>query len=105
MATASISGAVRDQDGHPLAWASIQISPPEGYEPTSGIEPARLWAYGQTDSTGTFRVDRLPAGTYAVHATYSTGYITDRRGMTAPTPHRPPHLLFWPRGKPAPAST
>jgi protocatechuate 3,4-dioxygenase beta subunit len=75
VATASISGTVRDQDGNPLAWASIQISPPEGYEPASNIEPARLWAYGQTDSTGTFRIDRLPAGTYAVHATYSTGYI------------------------------
>jgi protocatechuate 3,4-dioxygenase beta subunit len=79
VATASISGTVRDQDGNPLAWAFIQISPPEGYEPTSGIEPARLWAYGQTDSTGAFRIDRLPAGTYAVHATYSTG---DMYGQT-----------------------
>ncbi|MDQ1249334.1 MAG: C-terminal target protein [Actinomycetota bacterium] len=75
VATASISGTVRDQDGHPLAWAFIQISPPEGYAPTSGIEPAGTWAYGQTDSTGAFRVDRLPAGTYVVYATYSTGYI------------------------------
>jgi len=75
VATASISGTVRDQDGNPLAWAFIQISPPEEYEPTSGIEPVWLWAYGQTDSTGAFNIDRLPAGTYAVHATYSTGYM------------------------------
>ena len=79
VATASISGAVRDQDGNPLAWAFVQVSPPEGDRSTSGDEPARLWAYGQTDNQGVYRVDRLPAGTYTVHASYNTG---DRFGQS-----------------------
>lgn len=79
VATASISGTVRDDSGNPLAWAFIQISPPEGSPRTSSLEPARLWAYGQADSTGAYRVDRLPAGTYTVRASYHTG---DRFGQS-----------------------
>ena len=72
VATASISGTVRDQDGNVLASAFIQMGPPEGVDPTSSVAPARLWAYGQTDAAGVYRVDRLPAGTYTVQASYNT---------------------------------
>jgi len=79
VATASISGTVRDQDGNPLVSAFIQVGPPEGVDPTSGVEPARLWAHAQTGTTGAYRVDRLPAGTYTVQASYGTG---DRQGQS-----------------------
>jgi protocatechuate 3,4-dioxygenase beta subunit len=67
LATASVAGSVRDQNGHPLAWAFVQISAPD--------EPLRIWAYAQTDEQGSFRVDRLPAGTYVLHASYNTGEL------------------------------
>lgn len=83
MATASVSGVVQNQDGEPLARAFVQISTPESARPesarsASGDGPARLWAYAQTDDQGVYRVDRLPAGTYIVHASYHTG---DRFGQ------------------------
>ena len=66
VATASISGVVRDQNGQPVP-AFIEIRP----APTSdGTQPARLWAYGNADDEGHYRVDRLPAGAYTVHASY-----------------------------------
>ncbi|MFH1570595.1 MAG: carboxypeptidase regulatory-like domain-containing protein [Gemmatimonadota bacterium] len=78
VASSSISGTVRDQDGKALAWAYIEVGPAEGAEPASRTDPARLWAYGQADSAGAYQVDRLPAGTYTVHASYSSG---DRFGQ------------------------
>ncbi|MBT3345830.1 MAG: hypothetical protein HN712_07875 [Gemmatimonadetes bacterium] len=72
-ATASISGTVHDQDGAPLKWAFVEVSQP-GADPTlAGDERGRFWAYGQTDEAGSYRIDRLPAGTYALHASYHTG--------------------------------
>lgn len=68
VATASISGTVRDQEGNILKWAFIEVGPTEGSVITTSRDERRLWAYGQTDSTGAYRVDRLPAGTYTVHA-------------------------------------
>ena len=77
VATSAIVGTVRDQDGQPLVGAFIEIGPHAAREPTSGLEPARLWAYAQTDKAGAYRVDRLPAGSYTVHASYHSG---DRYG-------------------------
>ena len=77
VSASSISGTVRDQDGRPLMGAFIEIGPAAGPDPVSSSEPSRLWAYGQADDTGAYRVDRLPAGTYTVHASYSRG---DRYG-------------------------
>ncbi len=79
LATASIAGTVLDQNGAPLAGASIQVSPAAAGGVVPDIEPHRLWAYGQTDRTGSFHIDRLPAGSYLVHAWYSAG---DRFGQT-----------------------
>lgn len=69
--TASLSGVVRDSKGQALPWAFIEVRPAAAILDPS--QPANLWAYAQTDSQGAYRVDRLPAGVYAVHATYGTG--------------------------------
>ncbi|MFA6112251.1 MAG: carboxypeptidase regulatory-like domain-containing protein, partial [Candidatus Latescibacterota bacterium] len=73
--TASLSGVVRDSNGVPLAWASVEVTPiPSSTDPDRS---SRFYAYAQTDSLGAYRVDRLPAGDYQVHASYGTG---DRYG-------------------------
>lgn len=73
--TASLSGVVRDSNGAPLAWAFVEVT-----AVVSTTDPNRsgtFFAYAQTDSLGGYRVDRLPAGDYRVHASYGTG---DRYG-------------------------
>jgi len=94
-ATASVSGVVQDQDGQLLARAFVQISTPESTRSDAGDGAARLWAYAQTDDQGVYRVDRLPAGTYIVHASYHTG---DRFGQRwfdgADTPRQATPLLL-----------
>ncbi|MCC7262595.1 MAG: carboxypeptidase regulatory-like domain-containing protein [Candidatus Latescibacteria bacterium] len=71
--TASIAGVVRDSQGQPLPWAYIEVRPATAVlDPT---QPSNLWAYAQADSQGAYRVDRLPAGAYAVHAAYGTGEL------------------------------
>lgn len=71
--TASLSGVVRDSHGQVLPWAFIEVRPAAAVIDPS--QPATLWAYAQTDSQGAYRVDRLPAGEYAVHASYGTGEL------------------------------
>jgi len=66
--TASLSGVVRNSQGQVLPWAYIEVRPAAAVRDPS--QPAALWAYAQTDSQGAYRVDRLPAGEYMVHASY-----------------------------------
>ncbi|MEW6749870.1 MAG: carboxypeptidase regulatory-like domain-containing protein [Candidatus Latescibacterota bacterium] len=77
--TASISGVVHDTQGNALAWAFIDISPfgarDLSADGSAVIEPVAVWAYGQTDEQGRYRVDRLPPGSYVVHASYGTGEV------------------------------
>ena len=72
--TASLSGVVRDTQGQPLAWAYVDVTLAGSDE--NGTN--RLYAWAQTDSAGSYRVDRLPTGDYVVHASYNTG---DRFGQ------------------------
>lgn len=71
--TASLSGVVQDSHGQALPWAFIEVRPVAAVLDPS--QPSALWAYAQTDSQGAYRVDRLPAGVYAVHASYGTGEL------------------------------
>jgi protocatechuate 3,4-dioxygenase beta subunit len=72
--TGTLSGIVRDTQGQPLAWAYVDVTLANGDADGSN----RLYAWAQTDSAGAYRVDRLPAGDYVVHASYNTG---DRFGQ------------------------
>ena len=67
--TASLAGVVRDVAGNGLPGAFVAVSPAE----EAGGTVRNLWAYANADSTGAYRVDRLPAGAYVVHAAYGTG--------------------------------
>ncbi|MGH7490775.1 MAG: carboxypeptidase regulatory-like domain-containing protein [bacterium] len=61
-----IYGRVLGDDGRPLAYAFIEITPAD-----NGTDPAwRVWAYGSTDSTGAYMVPNLPPGSYLAHAQY-----------------------------------
>ncbi len=71
--TASLSGVVRDTHGQALPWAFIEVRPAAAVIDPS--QPSNLWAYAHADSQGAYRVDRLPAGAYAVHASYGTGEL------------------------------
>lgn len=71
--TASLAGVVRDSHGQALPWAYIEARPAAAVLDPS--QPSNLWAYAQADSQGAYRVDRLPAGAYAVHASYGTGEL------------------------------
>jgi protocatechuate 3,4-dioxygenase beta subunit len=71
--SASISGTVRSVDGRLLANAFIDISTPtdDNVDPSTGVVRAGgIWAYGYSDSSGRYRIDQLPPGTYIVHAQY-----------------------------------
>jgi protocatechuate 3,4-dioxygenase beta subunit len=70
--SASIAGIVRNENGDPLANAFIDISSPfDNVDPATGVVKAGgIWAYGFSDSSGHYRVDQLPPGTYIVHAQY-----------------------------------
>jgi protocatechuate 3,4-dioxygenase beta subunit len=66
----AIYGRVLGEDGRPLAYAFIEITPSG-----NGTEPAwRVWAYGSTDSTGAYMVTNLPPGSYFAHAQYWENY-------------------------------
>ncbi|MBI2501911.1 MAG: carboxypeptidase regulatory-like domain-containing protein [Candidatus Latescibacteria bacterium] len=83
--TASLAGVVRDSHGQALPWAFIEVRPAAAVIDPS--QPATLWAYAQTDSQGAYRVERLPAGVYAVHASYGTGELYGQgwyEGASAP---------------------
>lgn len=71
--TASLAGVVRDSHGQVLPWAFIEVRPAAAVIDPS--QPSNLWAYAQADSQGIYRVERLPAGSYAVHASYGTGEL------------------------------
>jgi protocatechuate 3,4-dioxygenase beta subunit len=66
----AIDGIVRRTDGRPLASASVQVvSKSESADGTI----RSLWAYANTDSSGRYRVEWLPAGTYTVQCTFWEG--------------------------------
>lgn len=72
MGAASIAGTVRSSDGRALAGAYIGISPAaqNGSDPDGSVKNIGIWAYGYSDSSGHYQIDRLPAGAYFVHAQY-----------------------------------
>lgn len=63
--TASVGGMVTDVQGRPLFNAAIRIRPAQ-----NSTEDVReeIWAHTHTDSNGIYRIDRLPAGDYYIHA-------------------------------------
>ncbi len=62
----AIYGRVLHEDGRPLAYAFIEITPAD-----NDTEPAwRVWAYASTDSSGAYMVTDLPPGSYLAHAMY-----------------------------------
>lgn len=66
--TATVSGRVLRDDGTPLVYAYVQLGPVE-LSSTSGV-----WAYGTTDSTGHYLINRLPAGEYIAETQYWQNY-------------------------------
>jgi len=71
MGNATIAGTVRADDGRALANAFIQISPALSVvDPNGTVQPSGIWAYGYSDSSGHYRVDRLPTGAYFVQTQY-----------------------------------
>jgi protocatechuate 3,4-dioxygenase beta subunit len=65
-----VEGTVRSTTGRLLTNAFVQVVS----KTEIPDEPARtLWAYGNTDSSGHYRVEYLPAGTYTVQCTYWEG--------------------------------
>lgn len=67
--TSAISGRVTASDGHPLAWANINISPAKVDDP-NGQVISPVWAWAYTDSGGYYAVKQLPAGEYKVYSSY-----------------------------------
>jgi protocatechuate 3,4-dioxygenase beta subunit len=63
-----IGGIVRSTEGRALANASIQVMPAVSSDPSANT--VSLYAWANTDSTGRYSVDRLPAGTYTVQCSY-----------------------------------
>ncbi|MBD3383329.1 T9SS type A sorting domain-containing protein [candidate division KSB1 bacterium] len=66
LSTALVSGLVTDINGSPLHNAGIQIRPAQNS--TDDVRE-EIWAYANSDSNGFYRIDRLPAGDYYIHAT------------------------------------
>jgi protocatechuate 3,4-dioxygenase beta subunit len=64
---ASISGIIKSGDGRFLAGVSVQVTSTNSVEPSTGVT-STLWAWGYTDSSGYYQVDRLPAGSYIIYA-------------------------------------
>jgi protocatechuate 3,4-dioxygenase beta subunit len=67
--SAVITGMVTSSEGEPLVWANIQIYQ---YEPSPRSDKlvTRIWAYGNTDSSGFYAIKGLPAGSYYAQATH-----------------------------------
>jgi protocatechuate 3,4-dioxygenase beta subunit len=68
--TASISGTVHFEDGHPLAGATIQLSPYQNSNSQGEVKPFWIWAYGTSDSSGRYTISDLPSGSYTIYAYY-----------------------------------
>ena len=66
--SSSIAGSVVDLTGQPLSNAFIEVSPSQ-----QTADGTWFWAYATTDSSGAYRVDHLPGGSYVVHASYWSG--------------------------------
>jgi protocatechuate 3,4-dioxygenase beta subunit len=65
LGTAAISGQVLNDSGEPILYASVQLTPAEDNPDPNSYS---VWAYAGTDCTGSYSIDRLPAGRYIVHA-------------------------------------
>lgn len=66
---AEISGKVLAADGHPLAFASIQIKPGENTSQDLTY-PYWKWLWAVTDENGMYHVDHVPAGSYTASCEY-----------------------------------
>lgn len=78
LGTATISGRVFSDDGSALAYASVEIhAATDGAMYPDGIFIAPA-AYAVTDSSGSYEVRYLPAGTYFAHA---QAWVGDLRGQ------------------------
>ncbi|MCI0493572.1 carboxypeptidase regulatory-like domain-containing protein, partial [candidate division KSB1 bacterium] len=68
--TATISGRVTNTAGHPLPGASIQLSSLEENISDPTTSSRGIWAWGYTDSSGYYRIEQLPAGSYLAFTSY-----------------------------------